>query len=349
MAIITGTAGGDTLFGTQFDDEMDGQDGNDVLRGRRGDDRIEGGTGIDFLIGRHGDDVYFVDHVRDKVAERFGEGSDIVIATVSLRLRREIETLELHGTARRGWGNELDNNVFARNLDPVDNVLDGGAGADFMSGSRGSDTYYVDNAGDRMQERGGEIDLVYSSVSFDLGGDLDPLSGEAYLEDLVLTGDVAIDGTGNDRVNRITGNGAANTLSGGVGGDTLVGGEGDDRLFGGTGLDRLVGGAGEDRFFFEQIFFGFSFAHTIEDFSSADDAILLDRAAFAGIGSDGTLDPEAFATGTAAQEADDRIIYDPETGRIRYDPDGTGEERAVIFAIVAPGTEMASTDFVGYS
>ena len=48
---------------------------------------------------------------------------------------------------------------------------------------------------------------------------------------------------------------------------------------------------------------------SIADFGAADDTIALDDAVFAGLGA-GALDANAFVIGTAAQDADDRIIYD---------------------------------------
>ena len=50
----------------------------------------------------------------------------------------------------------------------------------------------------------------------------------ANVDNLVLTGTPAINGTGNTLANRITGNAAANVLNGGAGGDTMIGGLGND-------------------------------------------------------------------------------------------------------------------------
>jgi Ca2+-binding RTX toxin-like protein len=114
------------------------------------------------------------------------------------------------------------------------NLLNGMAGADAMAGGNGNDTYIVDNAGDTVTEDPGKgADIVKSSVTFTLG---------AEIEDLVLTGTLAIAGTGNDGANLITGNGAGNSLTGGLGADTLNGG---------AGADSMTGGGGDDTYFID--------------------------------------------------------------------------------------------------
>ncbi|MDP3010285.1 MAG: hypothetical protein Q8N30_14615 [Methylococcales bacterium] len=59
----------------------------------------------------------------------------------------------------------------------------------------------------------------------------------ANVENLMLTGTAAINGTGNADVNTLTGNSAANILSGQAGNDVLIGGAGADTLVGGLGKD----------------------------------------------------------------------------------------------------------------
>ena len=73
-----------------------------------------------------------------------------------------------------------------------------------------------------MIEHAGEgIDLVNSSISF-------TLAGNPEIENLTLTGNAAIDATGNTLDNTVTGNTADNTLDGGAGADVLSGGAGND-------------------------------------------------------------------------------------------------------------------------
>ena len=66
------------------------------------------------------------------------------------------------------------------------------------------------------------------------------------VKNLILTGSLDINGTGNASANNITGNNSANTLNGGKGNDTLNGGKGNDKLNGGNGNDALNGGLGND-------------------------------------------------------------------------------------------------------
>jgi len=121
-------------------------------------------------------------------------------------------------------------------------LLDGGVGSDTMTGGDGNDTFIVDNVGDQAIETNllGGIDEVQSSVTFTLGSNVD---------NLVLTGLAAINGTGNALGNAITGNNANNTLNGMGGADTMTGGGGDDVYVVDNTGDTVVEGSsmGTDR------------------------------------------------------------------------------------------------------
>ena len=349
MATITGTAAGETLTGTRAQDDIFGLGGHDTIRGRGGNDTIDGGTENDLLIGRTGSDNYLVDSELDKVVERLGEGdSDTVFATISFTLRRNIENLELRGEAVRGYGNDLDNRLTVEEGQMVDNVLNGRGGADFMSGGRGRDIYYVDDAGDVVDEIGdNEDDTVRSTISLDIG-QFDKLAIDTFVENLFLLGSADIDGAGGGVQNRIVGNSGDNEIRGMQGADVLQGRDGNDSLYGGvdSGMDVLIGGEGQDGFYFEQ-YATIPYRDIINDFTAADDTIYLDRSDFTEMPL-GELPESAFVRGSVPQDADDRILYDSDTGQIRYDPDGTGEQEAAFFAVVAPGTVLNANDFVGY-
>ncbi|NRT58620.1 Ca2+-binding RTX toxin-like protein, partial [Leptothrix sp. C29] len=202
-----------------------------VLTGNAAANTLDGGAGNDTLIGSAGDDVYVVDATGDVVTENAGEGTDLILASVSYTASASVENLTLTGTGNLGLtGNELAN-VLTGNTGA--NTLDGGTGSDTLIGGAGDDTYVVDAAGDVVTENAGEgTDLILAGVSY---------TASANVENLTLTGTSAISATGNTLANVLTGNTGANTLDGGLGNDTLDGGDGNDvYLFGlGSGSDLI--------------------------------------------------------------------------------------------------------------
>jgi len=119
--------------------------------------------------------------------------------------------------------------------------LDGGLGADKMTGGAGDDIYVVDNVGDQVIENDapvdgnfiGYFDTVLSSISFSL-------ANLPNVESIELTGIGKINATGNAADNVLTGNAGANVLDGRDGFDLLDGGAGADRMIGGKGDDVYI-------------------------------------------------------------------------------------------------------------
>ena len=112
--------------------------------------------------------------------------------------------------------------------------IDGGAGVDIMTGGFGDDIYVVDDSADDVVEfnRAAEgNDVVQSAANFTLPDSV---------ENLILTGASAINGTGNNLPNQITGNSGNNRLDGGQGIDLLVGGDGDDTYVVDNASDLIV-------------------------------------------------------------------------------------------------------------
>lgn len=218
-----------------------GNSAGNVLTGDLGNDSLSGGAGADTMIGGAGNDVYWVDDSSDVVTELISEGTDTVNASATFTLSANIEKLILTGSAAiDGTGNTTANIITgnsgsnALSGDAGNDTLDGGAGDDVLTGGTGNDVFYVDSTNDVIVEVAGEgADTVYASATYTLS---------AYVDNLVLTGAAAIDGTGNGDSNAITGNSGNNQLSGMNGNDTLDGG---------AGADTMLGGAGDDVYFID--------------------------------------------------------------------------------------------------
>lgn len=212
---------------------------NNVIVGNSAANLINGAAGNDTLSGGAGDDSYTVDSSADVIVENAGEGTDGVSSGVTYTLAANVENLTLTGTgAISGTGNAGDNallgNAGANTLTGAagNDTLNGAAGADTLVGGLGDDTYVVDNIGDVITELASAgTDLAQSGVTYTLGANVD---------NLLLTGTTAINGTGNAGGNMLTGNSAINTLTGAAGDDTLDGAAGADKLVGGLGNDTYI-------------------------------------------------------------------------------------------------------------
>jgi len=235
-AKLVGTENSDYLAGSAGNDVIQGLGGDDYLSGEAGNDTLDGGTGADTMIGGLGNDIFLVDNDVDLVIENAGEGADRVYASVSYTLGDNIENLYLTGaSAIDGTGNSSNNIIEGNSAANIlyglggDDTINGGEGADTMIGGLGNDIFTVDNVADIVIENtGGGTDLVYATISYTLGDNL---------ENLTLTGVNAINGAGNSSNNAIIGNAAANILYGLAGDDDINGGEGADTMVGGLGND----------------------------------------------------------------------------------------------------------------
>jgi Ca2+-binding RTX toxin-like protein len=305
IVVDNGTAGGSTINGTAGDDTLNGTVGPDTINGFGGNDSLRGSDGADSLNG--------------------GDGNDTLDA----------------------W-----------------DFGDGDMAADTLNGGLGNDVYQVHGDGDVILADAGGIDTVRAlNAAWTLAADLENL-------DLEDSRGSSIDGTGNALNNIIRSASEGGTLSG-LGGDdlliarhaqntvTLLGGDGNDTLEGGSHTnfdggagndvidgsfleDNMTGGSGADIFHFDETFGTYDI---VMDFASGADKIRFDGTAFTEIGASGNFSAgdARFRAGTAAQDADDRIIFDAAGGGLWYDGDGNGAGEQVLIADVR-GTDLVATD-----
>ena len=260
---VTGNAGNNELSGSGGNDTISGGAGNDLIWGGTGNDKLDGGIGADTMTGGSGNDTYVVDNESDGITENEDEGVDNVQASVSYALSQNIEQLILTGSGSiDGTGNSSDNDITgnragnalygAAGNDTIDggagdDTIDGGAGNDLLEGNTGNDTLEGGEGSDTLTGgsgsnmlSGGDGDDMYILESGDDtiiedaegGNDTVRTASSHILEDgvenLVLVGTGAIDGTGNALNNVITGGRGYNRLDGSAGTDTLEGGSGND-------------------------------------------------------------------------------------------------------------------------
>ncbi len=332
--VIYGGPGNDTLRGGTGNDYLYGLAGNDRLYGDDGNDVLVGGLGADVLIGGTGNDTYVLENGNDVVSD--ASGIDTITSTISRNLASypTIERLTLIGpSAVSGLGNALSNVITGSTANNLlygyggNDVLNGGAGADRMYGGLGNDRFYVDNAGDRVFEAANQgADAVYASVSY-------ALAAGQHVEVLATTssaGTTPLNLTGNEIGQTIVGNAGKNVISGMGGNDTLT------------------GGAGTDFFDFRAALNATTNVDRITDFNVAADTIRLENAVMPGLGAAvGTLGAEKFwksATGLA-HDANDRIIYETDTGKLFYDANGSAAGGATHFATLAPNLALTYLDF----
>jgi Ca2+-binding RTX toxin-like protein len=201
----------------------------------------------------------------------------------------------------------------------------------------GSGLKYRIVAGELRDVTDGRIDTlaVYTAASFiytisglnlDAGRafDLAQANRDGAVRNLIFAGDDLIIGTAG-----------FDTLFSRAGNDTLYGGGGDDQLSGGTGRDILFGGAGDDTFVFNTMPNGRTNADLTDAYASGGDALYFDNDIFTRMGPVGLLGADRIAYGTAAADANDRLIYNAANGNLWYDRDGTGAADKVLVAKIA--------------
>ena len=315
------------IGGNEFSQVINGNDGANILSSG-------GGGGVDTMNGGLGDDIYRVFSTGDVINDT--GGFDTVYASGTSYFLYSSAAVEYLSTSEQAGtqgfymvgngasqlivGNWGDNTLNGRGGDGV-------ALPDTLIGLYGNDTYGVFSQGDVVREIAGQgNDVVFASASYQLraGTEIEVLSA----------------------VNQSAGDvGSAYTLRGNEFGQIVAGNNAVNVLDGRDGNDTLVGLGGNDTFAFTTALDGTNNVDTVRDFASGSDKVGLASDVFAAV-TDGGIVAGEFVIGTAAADADDRLVYDQATGRLFFDADGNGSGAAVLFAQFGAGTVLAASDFV---
>lgn len=326
---------------------------DNILIGSGYDNILDGRGGADFMRGGTGNDTYFVDNVGDVVQEIDwrNDGTDTVRSSISFDLSDPtkaigfIEKLVLLGTGNsNGTGNGLDNVVTGN---AGNNVLNGNGGNDQLVGRDGDDTLLGGDGEDRLMggngadvlDGGAGVDrAVYGDATAGLTADLRVAANNTG----IAAGDTYLS------VEDLSGSNFNDSLRGNNGGNTIWGLDGNDRIFGNAGNDRLVGGNGNDQFYFNTALNAATNVDRIVDFDVLADTIMLRSTIFSSIVGTGTLTAAQFAANISgtAQDADDRIVYETDTGKLFYDSNGNAAGGSVQFATISPGLALTNANFV---
>jgi Ca2+-binding RTX toxin-like protein len=353
--VLTGSAALDGA-GNALNNVLTGNTGNNVLTGGQGNDTINGGTGNDTAVfsGNRAGYNIVVNVAAANITVTGADGVDTLTSIENFLFDDGLISapilLSVNGDT---WnGTALDDEVYG--LGGSD-TLNGNDGADRLTGNAGNDSLNG-GAGDDVLWGGAGDDILNGGAGNDTAVYSDATS--AVSVSLATTNRQQTGGAGRDTLSSIenlvgssfndtlTGDGNANTLQGGAGNDSLNGGAGNDVLAGGLGNDTLVGGTGLDVFLFDTAPNGTTNRDTVNGFVVVDDTIQLSQAVFSALDL-GVLDPAAFRAGTAAVDADDRIIFNAANGALFYDADGVGGAAAVQFATLSNITGVVSAaDFV---
>ena len=334
--LLDGGDGNDTIIAAFLTDTMIGGAGNDSLSGTF--NQASGGDGNDTI---NATAAVFTGTGTALVTLDGGLGNDLLIGYTNPTGSTFTVTNLMNG----GAGD--DRIIFGTPRDRVIGTLDGNDTISYATGVNfiGSTSVNIitDNVGSNFITGSNGTDVITTGAGDDI-----LFGGPSNLPTPGVDGNDTLDaGAGND------------TLLGGFGEDLLLGGDGNDSLGGGPGADTLIGGAGNDSFYYNNFGEGLqlngnvavgSNPDQIGDFVVGQDKIILSQSSFnlpqqtAGssrvasnaflvIDNGSYLDqgnPGASPGPLLVYEA--RLDVNDNTGRLRYDPDGSGPLAAITLA-----------------
>ena len=339
--VLDGGFGRDTIRGNSEDDIISGggnrdtllgEDGEDTIRGNGDTDNISGGNDDDLIEGNNGGDILNGNEGNDTLEG--GNGNDIVRGDQDSDL---LDGGTGNDTLKGGEGNDLllgnDDNDLIDGEGGID-TLEGGEGNDTLKGGNGDDVI-IGGAGDDLVLESGDFNYTITNTNLTSGGQ----KGEDSLSEVE-----AVRVLGGGSVNTIDASAVDSlqvSLEGKGNADILEGGSQDDEINGGVGSDLLTGNAGSDRFGYFAPNHG---GDTITDFTLGEDSIVISASGFDSDLSLGTVDESQFVVGNAAEDSDDRFVYNANNYRLLYDSDGNGSNRARAIATFSNDIVLSNQD-----
>jgi Ca2+-binding RTX toxin-like protein len=358
---ILGGSNGDTLNGGAGADNLQGGDGGDTFIFAAGDDSgsdtVSGGTGTDQLLAVSSVDfsstlvtsiegIAFSDTVagaKTVTIQSTQLGNGLLGALAVDGGKNATDTLKIEMGSKTSLnlqvltfqeftgkdkvlivGDANNENIIGSSAKDLvragagDDTISGAGGKDKLFGGAGNDIYFVNKLGEAVEKAGEGIDSVNSSGSYKLG---------ANIENLQLLGSGNTFATGNDLVNVIGGNSGNNVINGKDGNDILTGNDGADKFRFDTALNAATN------------------VDQVTDFDVGLDKIQIDNDVFTGL-TRGNLAGTNFHIGANAADANDRIIYNKNTGDLFFDADGNGAGAKVKFAELDTGLALTASHFI---
>jgi Ca2+-binding RTX toxin-like protein len=198
----------------------------------------------------------------------------------------------------------------------------------FINGNTGF-AAQVNNGPKGVIESNGYAILSFDPLDLNNKGKLEGLVYTSFVDDKIINkgkikGDVLLNG--GDDVFKNKGKAKADLI------DTQ------------DGNDKVVFGDKKDKLLFDSALNASTNVDRLKKFDANKDKLYLDEDIFSTI-TPGKLASSAFHKGTAASDADDRIIYDKKSGALYYDPDGTGALMQTQFAQLDKGAKLKASDF----
>lgn len=321
--IVDGLAGNDTLIGSDGHDTLtdknghnsfEGGAGNNTITAGKGNDTIKTGNGDNTIKAGEGDNTITTGSGDDLI--RAGSGNDKIKAGAG---HNDIDAGAGKNNISSGDGNDVittgDGNDKI-NAGDGQNIIDAGGGKNIITTGNGADSILSGTGNDEIDAGAGDNAIT--------AGDGKNVIGSAEGNDVISSG------SHKDTINAGDGN---NFISSGAGNDKVTTGSGNDLINSGAGADILKGGAGSDMFVFDNLATGGY--DTIKDFAAVKDLIQLDTSVFNALSGGISANNFAAAASTpTAQDMDDFLLFERDTGALYYDADGNGVGAPVQIALL---------------